>query len=84
MNDMAEACWEAIDDALPREKAILAGCSVGSSLAPHMYHLRPDKTAALVFMRDRATIRIRNSPKEGLPTTRPTASTTAGPTRSKT
>ena len=35
MTDMAEACWEAIDDALPAEKAILVGCSVGSSLAPH-------------------------------------------------
>ncbi len=49
MTDMAEACWEAIDDALPGEKAILVGCSVGSSLAPHMYHQRPDKTAALVL-----------------------------------
>jgi pimeloyl-ACP methyl ester carboxylesterase len=49
MNDMAEACWEAVDEALPGEKAVLVGCSVGSSLAPHMYHLRPDKTAALVL-----------------------------------
>ena len=49
MDDMAQACWEAIDDALPGEKAILAGCSVGSSLAPYMYHQRPDKTAALVL-----------------------------------
>jgi pimeloyl-ACP methyl ester carboxylesterase len=49
MTDMAEACWEAIDEALPSEKAILVGCSVGSSLAPHMYHQRPDKTAALVL-----------------------------------
>ncbi|MBI2181129.1 MAG: alpha/beta hydrolase [Deltaproteobacteria bacterium] len=38
MTDMAEACWEAIDDAAPGESAILVGCSVGSSLAPHMYH----------------------------------------------
>ncbi len=49
MTDMAEACWEAIDDALPGEKATLVGCSVGSSLAPQMYHQRPDKTAALVL-----------------------------------
>src|SRR6266496_1534894 len=49
MNDMAEACWEAIDEAAPGESAILVGCSVGSSLAPHMYHQRPDKTAALVL-----------------------------------
>lgn len=49
MDDMAEACWEAIDDALPGERAVLVGCSVGSSLAPHMYHQRPDKTTALVL-----------------------------------
>jgi 3-oxoadipate enol-lactonase len=47
--DMAEACWEAIDDALPGETAILVGCSVGSSIAPYMYHHRPDKTAAMVL-----------------------------------
>ncbi|HXQ53068.1 MAG TPA: alpha/beta hydrolase [Stellaceae bacterium] len=47
--DMAEACWEAIDDALPGERAILVGCSVGSSIAPYMYHRRPGKTAALVL-----------------------------------
>jgi pimeloyl-ACP methyl ester carboxylesterase len=47
--DMAEACWEAIDEALPGEAAILAGCSVGSAIAPYMYHQRPDKTAALVL-----------------------------------
>ena len=44
-----EACWEAIDDAAPGESAILVGCSVGSSIAPYMYHQRPDKTAALVL-----------------------------------
>jgi len=49
MTDMAEACWEAIDEVAPGESAILVGCSVGSSLAPHMYHLRPGKTAALVL-----------------------------------
>jgi pimeloyl-ACP methyl ester carboxylesterase len=49
MADMAQACWEAIDDVAPGEKAIVVGCSVGSSIAPHMYHLRPDKTAALVL-----------------------------------
>ena len=49
MDDMAEACWEAIDDALPGETAILVGCSVGSSLAPYMYHRRPDRTAAMIL-----------------------------------
>jgi 3-oxoadipate enol-lactonase len=48
MQDMAQACWEAIDDAWPGEEAILVGCSVGSSLVPHMHHLRPAKTKALV------------------------------------
>ena len=49
MTDMAEACWEAIDDAVPGENAILVGCSVGSSIVPYMYHQRTDKTAALVL-----------------------------------
>jgi len=47
--DMAQACWEAIDDALPGATAILVGCSVGSAIVPYMYHQRPDKTAALVL-----------------------------------
>jgi pimeloyl-ACP methyl ester carboxylesterase len=49
MDDMAEACWEAIDEALPGETATLAGCSVGSAIVPYMYHQRPNKTAALVL-----------------------------------
>jgi len=47
--DMAQACWEAIDDALPGATASLVGCSVGSAIVPYMYHQRPDKTAALVL-----------------------------------
>ena len=47
--DMAEACWEAIEDALPGEAAVLVGCSVGSAIVPFMYHARPDRTAALVL-----------------------------------
>ena len=47
--DMAQACWEAVDDAIPDgEPPILVGCSVGSSIVPHMYHLRPERTAAVV------------------------------------
>jgi pimeloyl-ACP methyl ester carboxylesterase len=49
MADMAAACWEAIDEALPGETAILAGCSVGSSIVPFMYHQRPQQTAALIL-----------------------------------
>src|ERR1041385_7832227 len=47
--DMAAACWEAIDEALPGETAILVGCSVGSSIVPFMYHERPKQTAALIL-----------------------------------
>ena len=50
MEDMAQACWEAVDGAFGRgERAILVGCSVGSSIAPYMHHLRPATTAALVL-----------------------------------
>ncbi|HTE83450.1 MAG TPA: alpha/beta hydrolase, partial [Dehalococcoidia bacterium] len=48
-DDMAQACWEAIDDALPGEPSILIGCSVGSALVPRMYRLRPSQTSALVL-----------------------------------
>src|SRR3954462_15434399 len=42
--DMAQACWEAVDEAgLGDEPAILVGCSVGSSVVRHMYHLRPSQ-----------------------------------------
>lgn len=48
MEDMAEACWEAIDDAYPGEDAILVGCSVGSRLLPFMHNLRQERTRAMV------------------------------------
>src|SRR5262249_19547085 len=32
MQDIAQACWEATDDAYPGERAILVGCSIGSSM----------------------------------------------------
>ena len=31
-NKRNAACWEAIDDACPGERAILVGCSIGSSM----------------------------------------------------
>ena len=49
MQDMAQACWEAVDEALPGERAILVGCSVGSAIVPHMHHLRPKHTMAMVL-----------------------------------
>ena len=48
LEDMAEGCWEAIDDAMGKEKAILVGCSVGSSIVQQMAHVRPSQTAAIV------------------------------------
>lgn len=49
MDDMAQACWEALDEAMPgAEPAILAGCSVGSLLVLRMWALRPERAAALV------------------------------------
>jgi pimeloyl-ACP methyl ester carboxylesterase len=49
MDDMAQACWEAIDDAFPGEMAILVGCSTGSAIVPHMNRLRPLQTAAILL-----------------------------------
>ena len=46
MDDIAQACWEAIDDIAPGERAILVGCSVGSALVPWMHHQQPRRTAA--------------------------------------
>jgi pimeloyl-ACP methyl ester carboxylesterase len=47
--DMAEACWEAVDDAVGDEAAILVGSSVGSLILPYMYHHQPDRAAALIM-----------------------------------
>ena len=49
MADIAQACWEAIDDAYPGERAILVGCSIGSSMLIWMHNHRPLKTAALIM-----------------------------------
>ena len=49
MQDIAQACWEAIDDAYPDERAILVGCSIGSSMLIWMHNHRPQQTAALIM-----------------------------------
>jgi len=49
MDDIAEACWEAIDEAFSGEPAILVGCSVGSAVIGYMHNQRPQQTAALIF-----------------------------------
>jgi pimeloyl-ACP methyl ester carboxylesterase len=47
--DMAQALWETLDDQFPNEPVTLVGCSVGSSLVPHMYKLRPQQTVAMII-----------------------------------
>ena len=49
MQDIAQACWEAIDDAYPGERAILVGCSIGSSMLIWMHNHRSPQTAALIM-----------------------------------
>ena len=49
MQDIAQACWQAIDDAYPGERAILVGCSIGSSMLIWMHNQRPQQTAALIM-----------------------------------
>jgi pimeloyl-ACP methyl ester carboxylesterase len=47
--DMADGCWEAVDEAIGKDAAVLVGCSVGSSIVQQMYHRQPKRTAALVL-----------------------------------
>ncbi len=49
MQDVAQACWEAVDDAYPGERAILVGCSIGSCLLIWMHNHRPQHTAAIIM-----------------------------------
>jgi pimeloyl-ACP methyl ester carboxylesterase len=48
MTDVAQACWEAVDEA-STDRAILVGCSVGYATALHMAHQQPDRVSALIF-----------------------------------
>lgn len=48
MSDVAGACWEAVEADVTRP-AVLVGCSVGAVVVQHMYHLRPQQTAAVVL-----------------------------------
>lgn len=49
MTEIAQACWDVIDRESSTGRAVLVGCSVGSYLVRHMYHLRPDATDAIVM-----------------------------------
>ena len=50
MDDVAAACWEAVDRSTSRRGAVLVGCSVGSTIVQRMYHLRPEATDAAVLV----------------------------------
>jgi pimeloyl-ACP methyl ester carboxylesterase len=49
LGDIAEACWEAVDDVAPGESAILVGCSVGSQVLPYMSRQSPTRTSAMIM-----------------------------------
>jgi pimeloyl-ACP methyl ester carboxylesterase len=48
MGDIAAACWDAVDQ-VSTDPAILAGCSVGFTLALHMARQRPERTSAIIL-----------------------------------
>ena len=47
MQDIAQACWEAIEE-VTTDRAIIVGESVGSSVVQHMVNMRPEQTLAVV------------------------------------
>jgi pimeloyl-ACP methyl ester carboxylesterase len=47
--DLADGCWEAIDQEYGDEPAVLVGCSAGSTIGPEMFHRQPSRTLALVL-----------------------------------
>lgn len=48
MTDVADACWEAVDE-LTTDPVTVVGCSVGSWVATHMAHHRPQQVRAVVL-----------------------------------
>jgi pimeloyl-ACP methyl ester carboxylesterase len=50
MDEVAAACWEAVEGAASDHPAVLVGCSVGSNVVQRMYHLRPHATDSLVLV----------------------------------
>ena len=73
MIDVADACWRALDSHSRATGVVLVGCSVGSTIAQHMYHRRPDQVAALILagtgwqpVKDYAVERIRKFTQHGV------------------
>lgn len=49
MREIATACWDVVDTYATAQPAVLVGCSVGSTVVQHMYHLRPAATHSIVL-----------------------------------
>ncbi len=49
MQDVAQACWEVVDEAVGDEPCILVGLSVGVSVVLHMANQRPAQTLAVIM-----------------------------------
>lgn len=47
--DFARACWAEVDEAFDREPVIIAGVSVGSTVAQFMASQRPERVGALIL-----------------------------------
>ncbi len=47
--ELADAVWEIVDANSIGGPTVLVGCSLGSRIAPFMYHRRPEQTAAIVL-----------------------------------
>jgi pimeloyl-ACP methyl ester carboxylesterase len=71
--DVAQACWEVIDEPSRREGVILVGCSAGSSIVLTMHLQRPQCSRALVLSgigynprKEFAARRIKDYTEQGL------------------
>lgn len=50
MRELSDAVWRAADAHIADSRpAVVVGCSIGSHIAEHMYHLRPEMIKALVL-----------------------------------
>ncbi len=49
VDDLAGACWEAVDGAVGPERVVVVGSSVGSVIAQVMHRQQPDRIDALVL-----------------------------------
>jgi pimeloyl-ACP methyl ester carboxylesterase len=65
MDDIAQACWEAVAE-VTSEPAIIVGESVGSSIVEHMANLAPERTLA-VIVSGAGYRAVKTAPKKRIP-----------------